>query len=41
MTVPISDREMAYADTRGLDALEDLFEENEIDVYDLYRESVI
>ncbi len=41
MLVPISDKEKKYAIKHGYDALEDLFEENQIDVYDLYRKSIL
>lgn len=39
--VPISDAEMKFADEKGTEALEDLFEEKQIDVYDLDRPSVV
>lgn len=41
MAVPISEAEKAYKDQHGADALEDLFEEHQIDVLNLDRESVI
>lgn len=41
MVVPISEKEKNYAFTFGCDALENLFEVKRIDIYDLFRESVI
>lgn len=41
LAVPISETESRYADKYGVESLEDLFEENNIDIFDLYRESVI
>lgn len=41
MAIPISERESAYADKYGFDALEDVFEKEQIDYYDIYRESVL
>ena len=41
LVVPISDREKKYANAHGIDALETLFDEKDIDIYDLYRDSVI
>jgi hypothetical protein len=41
LTIPISDSEMKYADQFGVDALEDLFEKQQIDTYDLNRKSVL
>jgi hypothetical protein len=38
--VPISDAETEYARVHGSDALEDMFEEAQIDIYDLRRSSV-
>jgi antitoxin YqcF len=38
--LPVSDAEMEYARVHGSDALEDMFEEAQIDVYDLRRPSV-
>lgn len=40
MPIPISDSEMNYLEKEGLDALEDMFEQNDIDVFDLERSSV-
>lgn len=39
--VPISEAELEYLDDNGSDALESLFEENSIDIFDIYRESVL
>lgn len=41
LVVPISERERQYAEQYGNDALMDLFEEADIDVHDLYRESIV
>ncbi|MED1042885.1 suppressor of fused domain protein (plasmid) [Bacillus mycoides] len=41
MTVPISEGEKKYAEKYGADALEDLFEEKQINVFDLERISLI
>lgn len=41
MAVPISESEWEYARRNGTDALEDVLEENEADIWDIYRESVI
>ena len=41
MVVPISDAEYNYAKENGIDSLEEVFEEKQIDVYNIYRESVI
>lgn len=41
LAVPISDEERAYAEERGADALENLFEEKQIDIFDLERQSVV
>ncbi len=40
-SVPISEEEHKYACKNGIEALETLFEEKDIDIYNLYRESVI
>ncbi|WP_376749287.1 suppressor of fused domain protein [Anaerospora hongkongensis] len=40
MAVPISDKEFEYAIEHGTDALENLFEEVQIDIFDLKRKSV-
>lgn len=39
--IPISDTEMQYADRLGTDALENLFEKQQIDIYDLNRNPVV
>jgi len=41
LAVPISDEERQFAEEKGSDALEDLFEEKQIDIYDLERNSVV
>lgn len=41
LAIPISDKEKDYAIKNGYEALEDLFEKKQIDVYDLYRKSVV
>lgn len=41
MAVPISEEERAYLIQHGSEALEELLEENEVDVYDLRRKSVV
>ncbi len=41
MLIPISDAEMQYLKKYGADALETLFEEKNIDVFDLERKSVV
>ncbi|WP_066064283.1 suppressor of fused domain protein [Neobacillus soli] len=41
MAIPISEEEMNYADKNGVKALEELFEENQINVFDLERRSEI
>jgi hypothetical protein len=41
LVVPISDSEKEYAETSGPDALERLFEEKQIDIFDLDRASVL
>ena len=39
--VPISDSELNYRNEHGVSALEDLFEKNEVDIFDLNRKSVL
>ncbi|MBC1458179.1 suppressor of fused domain protein [Listeria newyorkensis] len=39
--IPISELELEYLNDNGSDALESLFEEKEIDIFDMYRESVL
>lgn len=41
MAIPISDKELKYAQKYGSDALEDIFERKKIDVFDLDRKSTI
>ncbi|MCH4285859.1 MULTISPECIES: suppressor of fused domain protein [Bacillota] len=41
MAVPISDKELKYAQEYGTDVLEDVFERKDIDVFDLDRKSAI
>lgn len=41
MIVPISDEELEYAQKMGVEALEKQFEEKEIDIYNIYRNSII
>lgn len=41
MAIPISDKELNYAQKYGSDALEDIFERKNIDVFDLDRKSTI
>lgn len=41
LVVPISEKEREYADKNGIEALEDLFEEKSIDIYNIYRKSVV
>lgn len=41
MCVPISDNEFEFLKTNGSDLLEDLFEKNSIDVFDINRKSVV
>jgi len=40
LAVPISEKEFEYAKEHGTDALETLFEEHQIDIFDLKRNSV-
>lgn len=41
MLVPISDKEFEFVRNNSAEELEDLFEKNEIDIFDLNRDSVI
>ena len=41
MAVPISETELLYANNYGVGALEELFDEKDIDIFDLYREPVV
>ena len=41
LAVPISDAELRYDERKGPDALESLFENQHIDVFDISRPSVV
>ena len=41
MAIPISNNEFIFLQNNGSDALEDLLEENNIDVFDISRKSII
>lgn len=41
LAIPISDNEKKYADVNRYEKLEELFEEKEIDIYDLNRSSIL
>ncbi|MCR8858481.1 suppressor of fused domain protein [Bacillus pseudomycoides] len=41
LAVPISEKEYLFAQQNGSTKLEDLFEQNEIDIFDIERESVL
>lgn len=41
MMIPISEKEYEYACENGIDALETLFENENIDIYNMYRKSTI
>jgi hypothetical protein len=41
LIIPISEKEKEYANVNGWEALEDKFEEFNIDIFNLYRRSVI
>jgi hypothetical protein len=41
LAVPISEKEKGFAVENGSDALESLFEEKQIDIFDLERESIV
>lgn len=41
MAVPISDNEKEYCMKNGLDALESVFEEKQIDIFDIFRPSAL
>lgn len=41
LAVPISTKELLYAEKEGIEALEDLFEEEDIDIFDIERSSVL
>ena len=41
MAIPISDAERDFCNEHGLDALETIFDEKQIDIFDIYRKSTI
>jgi Suppressor of fused protein (SUFU). len=41
LIVPISDAEYGYAQEHGVDSLETLFEEKEIDIFNMFRKSLV
>jgi hypothetical protein len=41
LAVPISDAEMAFAEKKGVPALEEIFEARQIDIFDLERASTL
>lgn len=41
LAVPISENEYLFAQEKGTDSLEELFEQEEIDIFDLERESIL
>ncbi len=41
LCVPISDAELKFLEENGADALEDEFEKNDIDVFNIYRKSIL
>ena len=41
LAIPISDKEYSYRESYGDDALEKLFEENDIDIFNIKRKSVL
>jgi len=41
LAIPISDHELEFKNKNGSEALEDLFQENEVDVFDLDRKSAV
>ncbi|WP_146551799.1 suppressor of fused domain protein [Rummeliibacillus sp. SL167] len=41
LAVPISENEYLFAQEKGTDSLEELFEQEEIDIFDLDRESIL
>lgn len=41
LAVPISTKELLFAEKEGTEALEDLFEKNDIDIFDIRRDSVL
>lgn len=41
LAVPISDKELEYLDENGAEAFEELLEKHEIDIFDIYRKSIL
>jgi hypothetical protein len=41
LAIPISEGELRFAQSKGVPALEDLFEKHQIDIFDLHRPSVV
>lgn len=41
LAIPISENEYIFAQEKGVDSLEELFEEKEIDIFDLERKSIL
>lgn len=41
LAVPISENEYLFAQEKGIDSLEELFEQEEINIFDLERESIL
>jgi len=41
LAIPISDAELQYKNQNGLSALESIFEEKNVDIFDLDRASVL
>jgi hypothetical protein len=41
LAVPISEKECRYAEEHGSEALEQIFEEHQIDIFNLYRKSIL
>ena len=41
MAIPISDNELEYLNNNGVDAFENLLEQNDTEVFDIYRKSII
>ena len=40
LAIPISENELNYIKEKGSDALEDLFEEHHVDIFDIRRKSL-
>lgn len=41
LALPISTKEFLFAEKEGTEALEDLFEKNDIDIFDVRRNSIL